>query len=283
MPFALQFPHPLPSRLGVLFYLSLARLSLMGLVLALVMPSVADAAFLGDPTPRVKGAFEFRHSMTVDHTERKLATSRWNSPVTLRSTRIAAIESYGLVGWRDLLIEVSGIIGIERTTVDFGLVTLGPVVGNPFWDKFAPDVPHNANGSRQLSFEGKFGPIVGGGVRAQLLEWRGAAISVGGQVTHHQNSDTGQPSLDLAYNEWDMFGGLSWDRRLLSLYAGYDQSWLVGEVSTPDPTIATDLDQENLVGAFAGIHFHFYRHWDLATEMRLVNQSSVTLQVQYEF
>ena len=46
---------------------------------------------------------------------------------------------------------------------------------------------------------------------------------------------------------------------------------------------ACDLDQENLVGAFAGLKLHFYRHWDIAAEMRLLNQTSVTLQVLYDF
>ncbi len=249
----------------------------------LVFPSLAEAAFIGDPSPRVKAAFEFRHGMSVDRTIRKLATSRWNSPVTLRSTRITAQESYGLAGWRDLVIEISGIIGIEKSSIDLGLVSLGPVVGNPFWDTYAPDVPHSPDGSRALEFDGDFGPMLGGGLRAQLWEWRGAAISVGGQLTSHRGGDTGQPSLDLSYNEWDLFAGLSWDRRLLSLYAGYDQSWLIGELKTPNPSIATDLDQENLVGVFAGITLHFYRHWDIATEMRLLNQTSVTLQILYDF
>lgn len=251
----------------------------------LAVPAVvptASAAYLGDPAPQVREAYAFRHGVDVDRTVRKLSTSRWNSPVTLRSLRFAARESYGVAAWRDLLIEASAIFGVSRGEVDFGTVDLGDVVGTAFWDKYAPDVPHTA-GRRQLSFGDHYGPTVGGALRARVFEWRGAAISFGGQLLYTSNSDTGQPAMVMRYNEWDLFGGMSWTGRFMSLYAGADNSWVVGELTTPDPNVATDLNEDTGMGVFAGIALHFYRHWDIATELRLINQSSVSLQVLYEY
>ncbi|MBI5135946.1 MAG: hypothetical protein HZA24_01280 [Nitrospirae bacterium] len=245
------------------------------------MPA-AQAAYLGNPAPQVREAYAFRHGLDVDRSVRKLSTSRWNSPVTMRNLRFTARESYGVAAWRDVLVEASGIFGVSRADIDFGTVDLGDVVGAAFWDKFAPDVPHTG-GRRQLTFGDHYGPTVGAALRGRLIEWRGAAVSVGGQLLYTSNSDTGQPAMVLRYNEWDLFAGLSWTGRFMSLYTGWDNSWLVGELTTPDPNIATDLDQETGTGVFAGIALHFYRHWDVATELRLINQSAVSVQVLYEY
>jgi hypothetical protein len=245
------------------------------------------AGFIGNPAPEVAGVHSFRHGLDMDRTSRKLVTSRWNSPVTLTSTRFAARESYGLTGWKDILIEVSGIFGISKANIDFGTVDLAAAPSNLataafFWETYAPDVPH-FNGRRTLTFGDGYGPLLGAALRSRLFEWRGISLSLGGQVMYSRNADTGQPAMDFFYNEWDLFAGASWERRFFSFYAGVDQSWLVGEITTQSDAIGTDLDQETALGAFAGTSFHFYRHWDIVGEMRLINQSSFSLQVLYEF
>jgi len=259
----------------------------IALLLAFVVVAPAQAAFIGNPAPQVAGAYTFRHSLELDRSERKLVTSRWNSPVTMRTSRITARESYGVTAWRDLLIEISGIFGISRSSVDFGTVDLAQngsnlLTAQNFWNTFAPGVS-TIEGRGPLNFDGGYGPVVGAALRTRLWEWRGIALSVGGQVTYASGMDTGLPTLDLAYTEWDGFAGASWERRFFSFYAGVSQSLLVGEMSTQSPDIGTDLAQERALGAFAGSAFHFYRHWDIVGELRLVNPSSFSRQVMYEF
>ncbi len=236
-----------------------------------------QAAFMGDPNPDAK-RFGFHHSLVFDRGERDITSSRWNSPITLESQSMVARESYGLTGWRDILITLYGQFGINRTRVDFGAVT----ISQQFWQTYAPDTVSNG-ATRGLQFGNSYGPQFGAGAKLRLFDIWGVTLGGGAQVNYTTSNDTRQPALKLRYNEWDVYGGLSWKRRFLGLYTGMNLSWLVGEMLTPDPNVATDLDQNALVGVYAGLSMHFYRHLDLTTEFRMINQSSLSAQLKYNF
>ena len=223
-----------------------------GLILASLLatlfglPGNVQAAFVGNPTPEAT-RFAFSHSIDFTVSQRALSSTRWTSPVTMESVRLLARESYGLVGWRGFLINVSGMFGVTRNGIDFGTVFLPP----EFWDRYAPDTPHSA-GRRSLFFGEASGVSAGAGLKVRLFEWKGMGMGGAVQLLYTEAKDVGQPSLRLRYNEWDTFFGMSFKRKFMGIYAGATASWLVGEMSTPDPFIATDLDQDTLVGAAAG-------------------------------
>jgi hypothetical protein len=241
-------------------------------------PRAAAAAFFGEPSPAVE-RYRFRHGVDLDYSQRQLDSSRWNSPVTVRNVRIVARETYGLFAWRDVLVNVSGIFGVSRASIDFGAVSLG----DAFWDAYAPDLVRTPSDSpfAPLSFGEGFGESFGASARARLFRWRKLPVAVGGQLIYSQSADAGQPAMRMRSNDWDFWVGTQWTQPRMSFYTGLDASIVIGELSLPNQ--ATDLSQADLIGVFGGLKLVFYRHLVFATELRLVNQTGITGQMIYEF
>jgi len=256
----------------------LTLLLLAAVACSLLGPRAATAGFFGQPGPAV-GLHQFRHGVDLDYTQRQLESTRWNSPVTLRNVRIVARETYGVFAWRDVLVNVSGIFGVSRSSIDFGAVNLG----DAFWDDYAPDLVRNPPDSAiaPLRFGESFGSSFGASARVRLLTIRGLPVAGGGQLIYSQSTDTGQPAMRMRSNEWDFWLGTQWDQPHLSFYTGLDASIFIGELSLPNQ--ATDLDQTDLIGVFGGLKLLFYRHLLFATELRLLNQTALTGQMVYQF
>jgi len=248
------------------------------LVVPVLGPRAAAAAFFGEPAPAVE-RYHFRHGVDLDYTQRRLDSTRWNSPVTLRNTRIVARETYGLFAWGDVLVNVSGIFGLSRASIDFGAVNLG----DAFWDDYAPDLVRNPSDSpiANLRFGEGFGESFGASARARLFRVGDFPVAVGGQLLYSQSADAGQPSMRMRSDEWDFWLGTQWTQPRMNFYTGVDASILIGELSLPNQ--ATDLNQADLMGVFGGLKLVFYRHLVFATELRLINQTALTGQMIYEF
>lgn len=256
----------------------LKLLLLAFLLCPLALPRAAAAAFFGEPSPAVE-RYHFRHGVDLDYTQRQLDSTRWNSPVTMRNTRIVARETYGLWAWGDMLVNVSAIFGVSRASIDFGAVTLG----DAFWDDYAPDLVRNPPDSpiAPLRFGEGFGESFGASAQARLFRVGEFPLAVGGQLLYSQSADAGEPAMQMRSNEWDFWLGTQWAQRRMSFYAGLDASILIGELSLPNQ--ATDLSQADLMGVFGGLKLTFYRHLVFATELRLINQTAITGQMIYEF
>jgi len=270
-------PAVIPAPPGVVPLRLPARAAALIVAAALLAPVPAVAALLGEPTPQASYR-TFRHGVDVDRTVRHVTSSRWNSPVTLRNTRINARESYGLMRWRNVLVDASVLFGISKASIDFGTVDMGTSL---FWETYAPGTTAPGETRRALTFGDTFGYSWGGSLRARLFEFKGHEVAAGAQVLYSQSTDTGLPAMRLRYNEWDTFVGTTWEQRYVSLYGGLDGSWLIGELRLPDR--ATDLDQKSILGVYGGLKMHFYRHLEFVTELRLVNQSSYGVQLNYLF
>jgi len=245
---------------------------------SLFAPRAALAGFFGEPAPAVP-LHHFRHGVDLDYAQRQVNSTRWNPRVTMRNTRIVARETYGLFAWGDLLVNVSGIFGVSRATIDFGAVNLG----DAFWDDYAPDLVRNPPDSAiaPLRFGEDFGATFGASARARLFRVGDFPVAVGGQLLYSQSNDSGQPAMHMRSNEWDFWAGTQWSQKHLGFYTGIDASILIGELSLPNQ--ATDLDQVDTMGVFGGLKMIFYRHLLFATELRLINQTAVTGQMIYEF
>jgi hypothetical protein len=248
------------------------------LVLALALPGPARAAFLGDPTPEAPYG-TFRHGLDLDRTVRKITSSRWNSPVTFRNTRLMARESYGIARFQGVDVNLSALFGISRAEIDFGTVDMQD--GGTFWETYAPGTTTPGDSRRVLSFGDTFGSSWGAAVTARLLRFPNHTVSGGAQILYSQSTDTRLPAMRLRYNEWDFFLGTRWKQKYMNFYAGLDASFLVGELQLPDR--ATDLDQKNILGIYGGFKYRFYRHLLFSSELRLINQSSYSAQLVYTF
>lgn len=269
-------PRPIPIPFPAPLAAAMAALALA--LLALVVPDGARAAFLGDPAPDAPYG-TFRHGLDLDRTVRKITSSRWNSPVTLRNTRLMARESYGVARFQGIDVNLSALFGISRAEIDFGTVDMQD--GGTFWETYAPGTTAVGESRRTLVFGDTFGSSWGAAVTARLLRFPNYEVSGGAQLLYSQSTDTRLPAMRLRYNEWDFFLGTSWKQKYLSLYAGLDASFLVGELQLPDR--ATDLDQQSIVGIYGGFKYRFYRHLLFASELRLINQSSYSAQLVYTF
>ncbi len=244
-------------------------------LLTLLASTSAWAGMIGIPEPMVK-LHTYQHGVEVDYIERKLTSSRWNPVVTYRNVRLMARETYGLMRWGNLLVNVSGLFGVSRPEIQFGTVDLGAA----FWDRYAPDIVH-ISGRAPLTFEQGYGMSLGGSLRMNLFEFWGMDLSAGAQGIYSTASDAGQPSMRLRYNEWDVFVGTLWKKKRLSAYGGFDLSWVTGEISLTGQ--GSDLDQQTIGGMYGGLVLDFYRHLSFVTELRLFNQSSYSLQLIYHF
>lgn len=261
--------RPFPRSAGIVLLLALAA--------GLAGARPADAAFFGEPLPET--AYRtFRHGVELDRTVRKVTSSRWTSPVTLRGIHLVARETYGLMQWQEVLINVSALFGVGKAELDFGVVDMQD--GGTFWDTYAPNTGQIGS-RRDLKFGETYGAAWGGSLRARLFRLGAHEVGGGVQVLYSQSTDTGLPAMRLRYNEWDFFLGTRWEERFISFYMGLDASYLVGELELPDR--ATDLDQEAILGAFGGFKLRFYRHLLFAAELRLVNQASYSGQLVYTF
>jgi hypothetical protein len=238
----------------------------------------AAAASFGEPAPAVE-LHRFQHGVDLEYTQRQVKSTRWNPRVTMRTSRIVARETYGVFAWRDVLVNVSGIFGVARSTIDFGAVNLG----DAFWDDYAPDLVRNPPDSAiaPLRFGETFGSSFGASARIRLFRIGDLPVAGGGQLIYSQCADTGEPSMRLRTNDWDFWLGTQVTQPHLSFYAGLDASILIGEVSLPNQ--ASDLDQADLLGVFGGLKMLFYRHLRFTTELRLINQTAVTGQMIYAF
>jgi len=264
-----MLPAPRPPAAGPLIAL-LVLASLAG-------AGPAAAAFLGDPVPQAPYR-TFRHGIDTDRTVRQVLSSRWTSPLTFRNIRLVARETYGLMRVGDILVNVSALFGISKADLDFGTVDMQD--GGTFWSTYAPGT--GAVGSRRdLSFGDTYGSSWGIQGQARLLKFKGHEVAAGLQTLYSQSTDTGLPAMRLRYNEWDLFVGTNWQERFVSFYGGLDASWLVGELQLPDR--ATDLDQSSIIGIYGGFKMRFYRHLRFASELRLINQASYSLQLSYVF
>jgi hypothetical protein len=267
-------PRPHPPQLSLLGLALLVALSAG----ALIGPRTVEAAFFGQPGPAVE-LHHFRHGVDLDYYQRQVNSTRWNPRVTMHNVRIVARETYGIFAWRDVLVNVSGIFGVSRASIDFGAVNLG----DAFWDDYAPDLVRSPPDSAiaPLRFGDTYGSSFGASARARLFRIGELPVAIGGQLIYSQTADSGQPAMRMRSNEWDFWLGTQWEQPRLSFYAGLDASILIGELSLPNQ--ATDLDQADMIGVFGGLKMKFYRHLLFATELRLINQTALTGQMVYEF
>jgi hypothetical protein len=266
--------RPSPRRIGVA--LSVLLPALLAGALAGARP--AAAAYFGAPVPDT-GYHQFQHGLEADRTVRKLTSSRWTSPVTLRNLRLVARESYGVLRWQDVRMDASVLFGVSKAEIDFGTVDMQD--GGVFWEKYAPGTTVPGTSRRSLQFGDTYGSSWGGGLRARLFRLGQHEVGGGVQVLYSQSTDTRLPAMRLRYNEWDFFLGSRWEERFVSFYAGLDASYMVGELQLPDR--ATDLDQDALLGLFGGLKMKFYRHLLISTDLRLINQASFSAQLVYTF
>jgi len=275
-------PRPRPAHIplpGPAYFLA-PILALLSALAAgpLIAPRDAAAAFFGEPGPAVE-LHRFRNGVDLDYSQRQVNSTRWNPRITLRTTRIVARETYGVFAWGDMLVNVSAIFGVSRSSIDFGAVNLG----DAFWDTYTPDLLRNPpdSGIAPLRFGESYGSSFGASARARLFRLGSFPIAGGAQLIYSQNSDTGQPAMRMRSNDWDFWLGTQWKQPHLSFYTGVDASILIGEVSLPNQ--ASDLDQAQTLGVFGGLKMIFYRHLLFTTELRLINQTALTGQMVYEY
>ncbi|MDH4229359.1 MAG: hypothetical protein OEW11_06360 [Nitrospirota bacterium] len=238
--------------------------------------SPAAAAYIGPPQP--VPLYTFRNGMDVDFSQRTVTSSRFNPLLTFHSTRYLVRETYGLTRLLGMPINVEALFGISRAELNFGTVDMTD--GGTFWNTYAPNT--GAVGSRRaLAFGQTFGASYGVGARAQLFRIGNGRFGFGGQILTSTSTDTHLPAMRLRYNEWDAYVGAIHESPFISIYYGADASWLKGELALPDR--ATDLEQADVLGGYAGMRFRLYRHLSVTSELRMLNQLSWSMQMLYHY
>lgn len=260
---------------------------LVAAMLAMLAPLPASAGYLGRPDADTP-LYTFENGFNADWSQRAVyvaAPSNILIPteVTFKTTRYLVRESYGLGRLFSFPVNVDALFGISLADIDFGRVDMQD--GGNFWCIYAPGttpcVGTDGPSFRELPFGQSYGASYGLAINAQLFEWKGGRVGVGAQVLQSASTDTSLPAMRLRYNEWDAFIGSMHTGPNLGFYYGANLSALKGEVRMP--TWGVDLEEKSMLGIYAGMTYHFYRNLSFGTELRIMNQLSYSLRVNYHF
>ncbi|MDH5527056.1 MAG: hypothetical protein OEY97_07070 [Nitrospirota bacterium] len=253
--------------------------------LLMLAPGPAVAGYLGRPDASTP-LYAFENGFDMDRTQRTVYVASPSNidvapTVTFNSTRYLVRESYGWGRVFGIPVNVDALLGFSLAKVNFGTVIMQ--TGPSFWETYAPGTTGPGENFRGLSFGQSYGASYGAAIRGKLFKWKGGQVGVGAQLLKSASTDTRLPAMRLRYNEWDAFLGAMHTGPFIGFYYGVNASALVGELKTPDPDFAMDLEQMDLFGVYAGMDFRFYRNLSFGTELRIMNQLSYSARMTYHY
>ena len=215
-------------------------------------PLIAQAFPIGNPTNQTP-AEKLTIGPLIDIFSQDFETNGYK--ITGKGTRILFNFNYGV----DRNIGLFGNAGFSDESLEFG-------------------------GS---SNSGNYGLGVELGAKATLGEVKREHIKFGGGAKlalARSSVDFGQGlSSDADWSEFGLFGGLSFETQPdLVPYLGLQITKTSTKLNDPlGPGGQTDFDQDGLVGLFGGLDFKIQKDLTLGLELRIINEISATLNLNF--
>jgi hypothetical protein len=229
------------------------RKLLIGLfLLFMTLPLMAEAFPIGNPTNQTLPE-KLTIGPLVDIYSQDFKTNGYK--ITGKGSRILFNFNYGL----DRNIGLFGNAGFSDETLEFG------------------------GGSNT----GNYGLGVEFGAKATLGEVKREHIKFGGgaKLALARSSVDFGPGLssDADWSEFGLFGGLSFETQPdLTPYLGLQVTKATTKLNDPlGPGGQTDFDQDGLLGLFGGLDFKIQKDLTLGMELRILNEISATLNLNF--
>lgn len=209
----------------------------------LIWAQEAKAGMIGDPTASGKPNTLSQFNLEYDLVQRDMDSGRTGFGGETTSERILLQGIYGLTPFVDLHLRV-GAADLETSS---------------------------------RNFEGDFGVAFGGGARWTLFRKGDLDVGVGIQFLEFLSRDSSADAAKVTWTEIESFlgGSLRGMERFVP-YFGVSLSKAEGDFDG-GPTIRSD----DFIGVFVGAEFHIYENYYFASEVRLINENSLTLRLNY--
>jgi hypothetical protein len=134
--------------------------------------------------------------------------------------------------------------------------------------------------------DGDYGLAFGFGIKATVHETPNAKVGIGLQYLSFESEDTvnGVDYEADVSSEIDIFAGVSYLglQNNITPYGGLVISMIDGDLEV-EGWGSADFEEDDTLGIFAGIDFDASDQFKAGVELRLINETSITLKVSYLF
>lgn len=134
--------------------------------------------------------------------------------------------------------------------------------------------------------DGDYGLAFGFGIKATVLETPNTKVGIGLQYLSFESEDTVHGfdyEADVS-SEIDIFAGISYLglQNKITPYGGLVISMIDGDVEV-EGLGSFDIEEDDTLGIFAGVDFDASDKFKAGVELRLINETSISLKVSYLF
>jgi|GEM_PF-1560680 len=209
----------------------------------LIWAQDVKAGTIGDPTASGKPNTLSQLNLEYDSIERKMDSGDSGFGGKTTSERVLLQGIYGLTPFVDLYLRV-GVADLETAS---------------------------------RNFQGKSGFAFGGGGRWTLFQRGDLNIGLGIQALEFFSNDSGATAPKVTWTEIESYlGGSLRGMERFTPYFGVSFSKAQGDFDN-GPTIRSS----NFIGIFIGAEFQIYGNYYFLSEARLIDENSLTLQLNY--